>query len=237
VDAEALQAGLDPGPHPAGCPVTDDPGRIRAVGGPLGPDVVRDGSRELFDIRAVVALLGHALAAPQRDHRRPELVDLSARVVEVVLARHALAASLEDPAQQVADERPACVADRERPGRVGRDKLHVHGSRSDRRDTAPVRRRRQDAVDRLFEDAIGQADVDEPGRGHDRRCDRAAWPGRRGGQRVYDRLGDGQRGSAQRPGQLHREVRGQVAMLGLGRPLDLDRRGRLVGGYVGQVAG
>ena len=76
------------------------------------PDVVGHARREVGDVVAVVAVLGHRLAAPERRDRRAEVADLAARVVEVVLARDPLAAGLEDATQEVADERAAGVADR-----------------------------------------------------------------------------------------------------------------------------
>ena len=47
---------------------------------------------------------------------------------------------------------------------------------------------------------------------------------RAGRERLDERRGDGQRWAAERPGELHREVRREVAVLRLGGPLDLDRR-------------
>ena len=91
-----------------------------------------------LDVRAFVAVLGHRLAAPERDHGGAEVPDLRTRVVEVVLAGDLLAAGLEHPAQQVPDERAAGVADGEWPGRVGRHELDVDPARVDRGDAAPA---------------------------------------------------------------------------------------------------
>ena len=52
------------------------------------PDVLRDRRRQLLDVGALVPVLGHGLAAPDRPTTEaPEVLDLGPRVVEVVLAR------------------------------------------------------------------------------------------------------------------------------------------------------
>jgi hypothetical protein len=52
-----------------------------------------------------------------------------------------------------------------------------------------------------------------------------------------DRLGDGQWRSPERPRELHRQVRREIAVFLLGRPLDFDVRRGLVGRRLGQLAG
>ena len=109
------------------------------------PHVVRDRGREVVRrSRRGSRRRAPARRAGWRTTDAPRLVDLAARVVEVVLARHALAARLEDAAEQVADERAAGVADRERAGRVGRHELDVDRARRDRRDAAPCIRLGED---------------------------------------------------------------------------------------------
>ena len=113
-------------------PVPEDRGPRRRRRPRRGPDVGRHRRREIADVGAVIAVLGDRLAPEGRHDRRAELVDLPARVVEVVLARDLLAAGLEDAAEQVADERAAGVADRQRTGRVGGDELDVDDPRARR---------------------------------------------------------------------------------------------------------
>ena len=178
----------------------------------------------------MVAIVGDGLAPPDRDDGCAEIGDLPAPVVEVILARHRLPTGLEDSAQQIADERAASVADRQRPGRIGRHELDVDGARVDRRDTAPPVGIGQDPGDRRLEDLVGQAQVQEARGGDvDAGDGRAGRPvGGVGGDFVRDDPGDVQRRPAERPGQLQRQVRGQVTVLGLGGPLDLDRRDRSI---------
>ena len=85
--------------------------------------------------------------------------------------------------------------------------------------------------------ASDEPEVDEPRRGHDGGRDRAAGLAAAALEGVDDRLGDGERRPPQGPGQLHRQVRGEVAVLGLGRPLDLDARRGWSSGHRGQVTG
>ena len=146
VDAEPLQRRLDPGSHPLRRPAAEDLGPVGSGGGSCRRDVVRHRRREVADVLAVIAVLGHRLAVPGREHGRTELADLGAEVVEVVLARHDLPAGLEDAAQEVADERAARVADVEWPGRVRRHELDVDLARDVGPEPAPVGRRREDAV-------------------------------------------------------------------------------------------
>ena len=113
-------------------PAAQRPIDVRGVGaGGRGgrPDVGRELGREVGHVVALVAVLGERLAAMQRRDGCAEDADLAARIVEVVLARDALAAGLEDAAEQVADERAARVADVQRPGRVGRHELDVDDPR------------------------------------------------------------------------------------------------------------
>ena len=83
----------------------------------------RDLGRELGHVVALVAALGHLLAARARPHRLAEQPDLVAGVVEVVLARDRVAVVLEDPRQRVAVGGVAPAGRDQRPGRVGGDEL------------------------------------------------------------------------------------------------------------------
>ena len=205
------------------------------------PDVVGQARREVVDVVALVAVLGHRLAAPERRDRRAEVPDLAARVVEVVLARDALAAGLEDAAEQVADERAAGVADVERPGRVGRHELDVDRSRG-----SPARRRPQRG---------GSARIarDHPSRGRRRARRRLRKPGGATSRAAIGVAPDRPRPRARAPPRApwrsraapsgtagRASSRGCVARSpcsGFGRALDLDRDRRAVGRQGGQRAG
>ena len=165
VDAEVGEAGLDPGPDRAGRPRPDDLGRVGTGRLRGGQDRLRQRVGERLGVVAVIAVLGDRRPGPQGEDRRPELADLGARIVEVVLARDGMAAGLEDPAQDVADECAAGVADRQRPGRVGRHELDVDPPRRGRRDPAPARGLGQDPAHDAVERGVGQAQVDEARRG------------------------------------------------------------------------
>src|SRR5699024_8454711 len=93
---------------------------IRVRGHDPGGDVV--------DVRARVAVL-RRVQAPGRGGQGPaEAVDLRTVVIEVVLAGHLGAGRLEDPAQRVADRRPAGTPQVDGPRGVGRDELEVDPS-------------------------------------------------------------------------------------------------------------
>jgi hypothetical protein len=226
MDAQMLEARLDAGADEAGCPVPDHGRGLRPRSRRLGPDRVGDVASQRLDVVAVIAVVGNWLAAPDRGDRRAQIRDLAADIVEVILARHTLAASLEHAAEQVADERPARVPDRERPGRVGRHELDVDATLRDRDDRAPRVRLGEDPIDDRFQRRGAQPDVDEPGSRDLRRLDRRRGSARRG---VADEFRGKERGDLQRrlaigPRQLHCEVRREIAVRGIRRMLDLDRR-------------
>ena len=168
VDAEVLEARLDPRSDRR--PVAHRPTIVGGVGA-LGGRRRRQTSSgsvagEIRDVVAVIAVLGDRLAAPEGDDRRPEVADLRARIVEVVLARHGLAAGLEDPAEQVADERPAGVADRA-AGPVGL--ADTNSTLTDRGRTAGTRPQAagsaRTAASAGLEGRVVEAEVEEARRG------------------------------------------------------------------------
>ena len=233
MDTEPLQAGLDPLADASRGPAPEHGGRVGSVGRRFSPEVVRHGGREIADVVPLVALLGHRLAALDRRHRCAEVVDLGPGVVEVVLARHVLAPGLQDPAQEIADERPTRVPDREWPGRVGRDELHVDLARAGRAHPSPGIGLIEDAVDRRRQGVGPQPDVHEAGLGDLDRFDGGVGARLR---RVTNELGGQERGELERralvrPCELHGQVAREVAVLRVGRALHLDRRS---GGIVGQ---
>ena len=200
--------------------VADDRRRASASArGRRRPDVVRQlGARG--PRRSCPGTPPRAEASPQSAgcHRGAEDVDLAARIVEVVLARDAVARRLEDAAEQVADERAAGVADRERPGRVGRHELDVDVlGLGDRRATergagGPG------GVEGPLHVAGREAHVDEARRRYLRARDDVRVPGDDTGEDA----GDLQRWPPQGSCELQREVAGEVAVRWVGRPRDLD---------------
>ena len=215
-----------------------DAGAVEDVGRQLG--------RQLVHVLAAVAVLRDRRPQADRGHRCAQVPHLLAEVVEVVLPRHAVAGGLEDPAEQVADERAPRVPDVERPGGVGRDELHVHVLRTHRRDVAEPGAGPPGGVGRRLDERRCETDVEEPGRrdlhGPDRRpehgCRGVGGIARRRRVRPHvdardlgialeldrERPRDLQGRPPVRPGQLHREVRRQVTVLGMRRAVHLDRR-------------
>ena len=223
-DAEMGQRLLDPRPDPLRRPLPHDLHRVGVCGLRGAPHVVRDLHREVAHVGAPVRLLRQGLAPLDRHHRCAEVPHLGAEIVEVVLAGDRVARRLEHAAQEIAHERAARVADVERPGGVGRDELHVHSPRRRGRDAAPRCGARQDRREDVGERRVGDAQVEEAGRGDRDAPDEGVRTARLrvqlGGERFRDPKGRGPAG----PGQLHREVRGEVAVLGVGRTLDFDHR-------------
>ena len=228
-DAQGRQAALDSLAYAAGRPMTDDAIRVgveAGVGVRLGrtrPDVLRKLGHEIRDVIALVAILGHGHTAPQGRDGRAKVADLPTGIVEVVLAGDLLPARLQDSTEQVADECAPRVADVQRAGRVGRHELDIDRARPDRRHLAPGPWRGEDPGDRRLQRVIGQAQVEEPRGGRFRRGDR-----RRGGavrdlslELRDEHRGDGEGGHPARPGQLHRQVAGEIPTERIRRPLDL----------------
>ena len=121
----------------------------------VGRDVVAELGVQLRghvdEVLALVAVLGRLLAAVARVERVAELVELRARVVQVVLAVHLGALRGEQVRDRVADRDPAPAAGVQRAGRVGRDELEV--DRAGRR--APSSgRSRSPAVDDVTHDVV-----------------------------------------------------------------------------------
>ena len=150
------------------------PSRVGARCGGRSPDVVGQLAGEGVHVGAPVRLLGQLLAQAARCHRATEHADLAPRVVEVVLARDVVTGCLEHAAQQVAHERAPGVADRQRPGRVGRDELHVEPAGTIRHEPAEGAVSRARRVECPLEGRIGDAHVEEA-----RRRDLDARAGRR----------------------------------------------------------
>ena len=102
----------------------------------------------------LVAWAGGASGGPEIDLGRGRFA---------VPARDLLPAGLQDPTEQVADERPSGVADRQRPGGIRGYELDVDRPGAGRRKPAPRFRLADDGVERRLESRVGQAEVDEAG--------------------------------------------------------------------------
>ena len=179
------------------------------------------GGGELGDVLAPVAVLGRLLPAPDRLDRGAEALHLRAGVVVVVLARDLVARELELARDRVADRAVARRGDRDRPGRVGRDHLDLDLLRRLGRAAAvagpaarispsasPNQAGRQPEVDEARAGDLGALDLVQPGRG---------------GRELLAELA---RRAALHRRELHRDVGRVVAVRGVVRPLELDRRAR-----------
>ena len=96
-----------------------DGSRVRAWRGGLAPQIAWDGDRQILDIVAVVSVGRDILASSKRGNGCAQIGDLTANVVEVVLARDLLPASLEDSTEQIADKCAPRIPDVQRPRRIG----------------------------------------------------------------------------------------------------------------------
>ncbi|HEY5436843.1 MAG TPA: hypothetical protein VIK13_16575 [Candidatus Limnocylindrales bacterium] len=135
-----------------------------------------------------------------------------------------MAGRLEHPAEQVPHERAPRVADVERACRIRGHEFDVDAVRRRGRDVAPAVRARQDSADDVRERRVRERQVEEAGRGDRHGPDDGARACGVRGELGGQRFGDPERRHPARPGQLHREVRREVAVLRVRRALDLDRR-------------
>ncbi len=189
-----------------------------------------DGRRHVAHIVALVGVLrerdGDAvqLEIAQPGGQRQD-VHLPAGVIDVILPRHPETGEV----QQVGEARPvggaAPVAHVQRPGRVGGDELHLQLAACAQRAAAEPRAGLQHGRHHLQLRRRGEEQVDEAGPRHLGL----------GQQRGFGQLGDQALGHVagielQRLGQLQGQVGGEVPVGGLLRPVQGDRRHRLVGG-------
>ena len=148
---------------------------------------------------------------------RPEEGDLSAGVVDVVLALDIAAGGGEHGGEGVAEHCAASVADLERPGGVGGDEFDLDALRSAGGGAAPLVAG-GDHVEQAAALPVGvDAEVDEAGAGGFDVGDQLV---------ALDAGGDGfcdvERGHAHGAGEAHGEVAGVVAVLGVLGALDAD---------------
>ena len=247
VDAELVQALLDLGEHHLDARGAEHLLRL-GVGkleraGVLGQHCLRD----VVDVGAAVAVLGHRPALRAGQQRAAEPVDLAAVVVEVVLPGDLGAGLGEDAPERVADGGPPDATDVQRAGRVGGDELEVDLLARERV-RGPVRRTRgHDVGGDLALRAGGDRDVEEPGT---RDVDRGHALGRP--QLLGEQLAQRPRVGACLLGQLERHVGGVVAVallprtlhrhlarnaVGQGEPTVVDERGQRPDDGRGEVSG
>ena len=217
VDAELVEALLDLREHHRDALGAEDLLRL-VVGkvqdaGVLGQHRLRD----VVDVGAAVAVLGHRPAVRAGQQRPAEPVDLAAVVVEVVLPGDLGAGLGEDAPERVTDGGPPHATDVQRAGRVGGDELEVDLLARERV-RGPVRRTGGHHVrGDLALRAGGDRDVEEPGTRDVHRGDAVGRP-QLLGEQLAQRPRVGARPS-HRLGQLERHVGGVVAVTLLPRTL------------------
>ena len=111
--------------------------------------------------RRLVAVLGRLLPAPGGLDRRPEPLHLAARVVVVVLALHRVAGEVEQARDGVAVGAVAGGGDRDRPGGIRGDHLHLHALRLLGAARAVRVPGGQDLAERRGEPLVAEEEVDE----------------------------------------------------------------------------
>ena len=182
-------------------------------------DLRRDLGHVLARIRVLRDLDLFAEELPVADRNGlAEARDLRAAVLDVVLALHVGAREPQHGREHVPQRAAARVRERERAGRVGGDELDLDAFPLQRLRAAVVRAVGDDRVDLSAQPGDIEADVHETVAGHLGRRERRAEI-----ELILDRAGDLARRPAQRPRETHRDARRVVAVLGVGRDLDLDR--------------
>ena len=200
--------------------------RVRRFGQHVGGDVV--------DVGTGVAVLRGGLSVGGGDQGVGEPVDLSAVVVEVVLAHHLAALGGQQTAQRVADGGPPGAADVDRSGGVGRDELEVNVAPGEQLGVAVGRSGVQHVGHDLTLGRGLDPQVHEAGSGHLGGGDTVGL-----GQRLGQPAGQLARVDTGLLRDLQRDIGGVVAVLGVTRPLDghLWRQGRRIQAMPGQHCG
>ena len=163
-------------------------------------------------------VVAERLAVAQPDRAR-QLVDLSAGVVDVVLARDRQAHPGEQVRERVAEHRAAAVADVQRSGRVGRAVLDI-----DRSALGRGRRRRSPLPARsaigicAAPEVVRQVQIDEAGLRD--LAPRRPWAAPR--SRAASSIGQLHRRAPGGLGQDQRRVGGGIAVARIARRLDRD---------------
>ena len=225
VDAEAVQRLAHVGDHQLDA--TAGESVDVHVGGPF------DLARQVRDVVAAVAVLGHLLAARPRQDRLAQLAHLAAVVVDVELARDLMAVEGQQAGQRVAVRRVARVPHVHRAGRVGGDELDVDALAHGRAPAAEGLARVEDGTQRVAEPLVAQPQVQKARAGD---LDAVQPAAEAPAQLVAEPLGDVARRRLEHRREQHRGVGGVVAEVGalgalqrwrVARAAIGERRGRL----------
>jgi len=228
-DVDPLEAALDPGEHRFfRLDLEALPGlvlqRVAVIRHQL--------ACHIDQIPALVPVFGQRDVAAQRlQIARPQAMaehaHLATGVVEVVLELDLVPESAQQVRHGAADNPVARVADRQRAGGVGAHTFDLGPL------AAPDVQRKHgvpggdDRLDLVQDPRIGQANVDETGRGG---LDAVDEPGR--GSVARDGLRDVQRFAVGNLGKLHGDRAGEVAQLRFGAALDRNGFGRVERGQI-----
>ena len=178
-------------------------------------------SHELLDVIAVIAVLGHLLAARQRQYRLAELAHLRAGVVDVELALHLVAVEGEQTTQRSHRKR-RCVRGRRASARSGWPRRTRPGSARAARPRRPRIAPRRRAPPRARRPASESARnrLRKPGPGHLEALEARAEPPL---SSVPETLGDLRGGGAHDRRQQQRGVGRVVAEIRAWWTLERDR--------------
>jgi hypothetical protein len=90
-----------------------------------------------------------------------ESIDLSPRVVDVVLARDYVTACFQDRGEHIPEHRATDVTQMQRSGRIGGDVFDIDGSTSADFGTAPIGASTQQICQTRVPECVGQTQIDE----------------------------------------------------------------------------
>ena len=178
----------------------------------------------VHEVLTLVAPLGELGATGAGLERRGERVELSSRVVQVVLAVHLGTLGREHVRDRVADGDPSTAAGVQRTGRVGRDELEVDPASCEGVAPSVGVAGRDDRLQDLVQPGRRQEEVDEP---RSRDLDPFDVTQRRRFERIDDPLRDLTRWRGGSLADLERDIGLPVAVVALLRRLHLDPADRL----------
>ncbi len=222
MDAHVEQVALGVGDHQLD---RTRPEQVDPLGlGPADPAVafgLGDGAADILQIlagilafREIADVLAQRLSVAQVGRTRQD-VDLGARIVDVVLSGDVESGLLQQGRQGVAEHRAAGMSGVQRTGRVGRDVLDVDPPTGAGGRIAVARAGDED-VDKLLQpDRLRDPQVDEA-----RACNLGRLDLGQCRQRLGQRAGNGPRIAADRLGQQHGGVGGDVAVARIARWFD-----------------
>ena len=168
--------------------------------------------------RNLADIVAQRLAVAQH-HGPCQHIDLRAGVVDVVFLGHVIACGAEQIGQRIAEHRAPAMADMHRPGRVGRDIFDIDLLPGPCRGLSIGRARLEKVSQMPLPEHRREPQIDEAGAG-DLKALNVLVAAQSADQLFRHRA----RVQAERLGQHHRRIAGEIAMAGIARRLDRDAR-------------